>query len=112
MCDCDGTEIENLKDQVCNIDIAFRNAEAELSIVRDDLAGTTKTLDKYRELHVMMTHTIRTLTEERDTTREVLQGVTTAYSDLLGLYAKNCSEYDALVSRYDDLLLRNDSEHG
>ena len=101
------------------------NTKAELSDVRRDLEDTTTTLDNYRDIHVKSSRinstlrksiadqedTIRTLMDERDLAREMLQNLSTAYTDLLGLYAKNCDEYDSLVSRYDDLLLRCDAEN-
>ena len=54
----------------------------------------------------------RTLTEERDLSRELFQGMVSAYADLLDRYSKMRDDYDGLVSRYDALLLRCDAEHG
>ena len=101
------------------------NAKADLFVVRYDLADTTKTLDKYRDMHVKMSRansdlrksaadlneTLAMITEERDLSRELFQGMVSAYADLLDRYAKMCDDYDGLVSRYDDLLLRCDFEH-
>ena len=146
MCECLEEEIEALKTKVKKeaeradiwtnlwdlsgntireLQATLDNAKADLFVVRYDLADTTKTLDKYRGMHVNMSRansdlrksvsdledTIRTLTEERDLARELFQGMVSEYADLLDRYAKMCVDYDGLVSRYD-LLLRCDVEHG
>ena len=104
----------------------LRKTKAELSVVRSDLADTTATLDNYRDMHVNSSRinsvlrksvsdledTIRTLTEERDTAREMFQGMLSKYAELSDRHSKMCDDYDGLVSRYDDLLLRCDDEHG
>ena len=85
----------------------LHNTKAELSEVRHDLADTTKTLDKYRDMHVKrsranselrksvadMEDTIRTLTEERDLARELFQGMMSEYADLLDRYSILCDAY-------------------
>ena len=146
MCECLEEEIEALKTKVKKeaeradiwtnlwdlsgntireLQATLDNAKADLFVVRYDLADTTKTLDKYRGMHVNMSRAnsdlrksvsglkdaIRTLTEERDLARELFQGMVSEYADLLDRYAKMCDDYDGLVSRYD-LLLRCDVEHG
>ena len=122
MCDCNAIEIKNLKSKVRNLDLAFRNAEAEVVLVRYDLVDTKETLDKYRDMHVKMSRAnselrktvsvledaIRTLTEERDLSRELFQGMVSAYADLLDRYAKSCDDYEDLASRF---IWRDDSEH-
>ena len=114
MCDCNAIEIKNLKSKVRNLDLAFRNAEAEVVLVRYDLVDTKETLDKYRDMHVKMSRanselrksvsvledTIRTLTVERDLSRELFQGMVSAYADLLDRYAKSCDDYAELASRF------------
>ena len=111
MCDCNAIEIKNLKGQVSNLDIAFHNAVAELSVARSDLEDTNTALDAYRELRAKMSTNIRMLTEERDLSRELFQGMVSEYADLLDRHSKMCDDYDGLVSRYDALLSRNDAEH-
>lgn len=132
MCNkCLEEEIEDLKAKVkreaewasttiSELRATLSNTKAELSDVRRDLEDTTTTLDNYRDIHVKSSRinstlrksvsdqedAIRTLTEERDVSREMHQSLSTAYNDLLVLYVKNCDEYDSLVSRYDDLLAR------
>ena len=114
MCDCNAIEIKNLKSKVRNLDLAFRNAEAEVVLVRYDLVDTKETLDKYRDMHVKMSRAnselrktvsvledaIRTLTEERDLSRELFQGMVSAYADLLDRYAKSCDDYAELASLF------------
>lgn len=187
MCECLEEEIEELKaelkreadrttswmrlwclnvDTVSELRASLSNTKAELSGVRLDLADTTTTLDRYRDMHVNMsransdlrksvadledtirtlteernlaTHvksiransdlgesfsgiwvsdsdredTIRTLTGDRDLAREMYQGVCSKYAELLDRHSKMCVDYDGLVSRYDDLLLHCDAEHG
>ena len=98
------------------------NTKAEMSGVRLDLADTTKTLDKYRGMHVKMSRansdlrksaadlneTLAMITEERDLSRELFQGMVSAYADLLDRYAKSCDDYEDLASRF---IWRDDSEH-
>ena len=98
------------------------STKAELSNVRLDLADTTKTLDKYRGMHVEMSRansdlrksaadlneTLAMITEERDLSRELFQGMVSAYADLLDRYAKSCDDYEDLASRF---IWRDDSEH-
>ena len=91
-------------DTVSELRVTLKNTKAELSDAQSDLADTTTTLDKYRRAN-------SELTEERDLSRELFQGMVSAYADLLDRYAKMCDDYDGLVSRYDDLLLRCDFEH-
>lgn len=66
--------------------------EEELAAVRLDLADTTTTLDRYRDMRVKMEGIIRTLTEERDLSRELFQGMVSEYADLLDRYAKLCDD--------------------
>ena len=147
MCECLEEEIEALKTKVKKeaeradiwtnlwdlsgntireLQATLDNAKADLFVVRYDLADTTKTLDKYRGMHVNMSRansdlrksvsdledTIRTRTEERDLSRELFQGMVSEYADLLDRHSKMCDDYDGLVSRYDAALLHCDSEHG
>ena len=108
MCDCNAIEIKNLKSKVRNLDLAFRNAEAEVVLVRYDLVDTKETLDKYRDMHVKMSRanselrksvsvledTIRTLMEERDLSRELFQGMVRECADLLARYSKKCDDFE------------------
>ena len=149
MCDCDylEEEVEELKAEVKqkseqinswrrlwvikrNTDrelwATLHNTKAELTEVRHDLADTTKTLDKYRDMHVKRSRansdlrksvadledTIHTLTEERDLARELFQGMVTKHAKLLDRYSMIRDHYDDLVSRYDALLPHNEAEHG
>ena len=120
MCNkCLAKEIEDLQAKLSS-------TKAELSGVRLDLAGTTTTLDKYRDMHEKMSRvnsnlrrcvsdldsansdlrkcvsdqedTIRTLMEERDLSRELFQGMVSAYADLLDRYSKMCDDDEELVS--------------
>ena len=91
-----------------------------MSDARLDLGDTTRTLDKCRALCARrgmaindlrksasdLEDTIRTLTEERDVSREMLQSLSTAYDDLSVLYAKSCDDYEKLASRF---IWRNDA---
>ena len=88
--------------------------EEELAAVRLDQADTTKTLDKYRDMHVKMSRanselrhsvsdledTMASLTEERDLARELFQGMVSEYADLLDRYVKSCDDYAELSSRF------------
>ena len=90
------------------------NTKAELSGVRQDLADTTKTLDKYREMHVKMSRANSELrksvadmnealvacTGERDLARELFQGMVSEYADLLDRYSKMCDDYGVEASHY------------
>ena len=114
MHECNDAEIKTLKAQVRRLELAFHNAEAELAVVRYDLVDTTETLDKYRDMHVKMSRakselrksvsgledTIRTLTEERDLSRESFQGMVSEYADLLVRYEKSCDDYGKSASRF------------
>ena len=96
------------------LNVALDNTKAELTVVRSNLADTSKTLDKYRGMHVKMSKansdlrksvsdledTIRTLTEERDLSRELFQGMVSEYADLLDRYTKSCDDYEELASRF------------
>ena len=126
MCKCLEEEIEELKAElkqeteraitwrslwnlsgntISELRATLSNAETELAAVRHDLADTNTTLDKYRDMHVKMSRAKSDLTEERDLSRVLFQGVVSEYADLLDRYAKKCDDYDAQVSRYD-------TEHG
>ena len=149
MCDCNAWEIKNLKGQVRSaeaelvaakqaattwrkhylllrtrwrdLNVALENTKAELSGVRSDLADTTKTLDKYREMHAKMSkanselrksvadlnETLATRTEERDLARELYQDRIRCYADLLNRYSKTCDDYEELASRF---IWRNDAD--
>ena len=143
MCKCREEEIEELKarvkreadradlwrslwdlqqNTVSELQAELRNTKADLFVVRYDLADTTKTLDKYRDMHVKLSRaksdlgksvsdledTIRTLTEERDLSRELFQGMVSEYADLLDRYAKSCDDYKELASRF---VWRNVDDH-
>ena len=145
MCDCDylEDEVEELRAEVKQkseqinswnrlwvlngntvreLRATLHNTKAELSAVRHDLADTTKTLDKYRDMHVKMSRanselrksvadlneTLEALTEERDLARELFQGMVREYADLSDRYAKSCDDYKVLASRF---VWRNDAEH-
>ena len=138
MCDCDylEDEVEELRaavkqkseqinswrrlwvlkwNTVRELRATLHNTKAELSEVRHDLAGTTKTLDKYRDMHVKMSRakselrksvadlneTLATRTEERDLARELYQDMIRGYACLLDRYTEKCADYDARVSRHD-----------
>ena len=134
MCDCNAAEIKNLKGQVRNLELVYLNTKAELGLVCYNLVDTKASLAAEKKVSAAaenehkraldrchsvlrksvsdLKDTIRTLTEERDTAREVFQGVLSEYAELSDRHSKMCDDYDGLVSRYDDLLLRCDDEHG
>ena len=129
MCEYLEEEIEELRATLRNaeadlfVDLRKNVADtkAELSVVRSNLADTTTTLDKYRGMHVKMSRTnsdlrksvsdlevtIRTLTEERDLSREWFQGMVSAYADLSDRYAKSCDDYEKLAVHF---IWRNDAD--
>ena len=125
MCDCDylEDEVEELKvkvkqeadrankwcrlwvlkvDTVRELRATLHNTKAELSAVRHDLADTTKTLDKYRDMHVKtsrakselrksvanLNEKLEALTEER----EMFRDMEVKYADLLVRYSKKCND--------------------
>ena len=97
---------DSKRDTISELRAEINNTKAELLGVRADQADTTATLDRYRDMHVMMSRTnsglrksasdlegiIRTLTEERDLSRELFQGMVSEYADLLDRYAKLCDD--------------------
>ena len=103
----------------CNLRCELRNdlddKKAELADMRADLAGATTTLGAFRESHGKMSKanselrksvsdledTIRTLTEERDISRELFRGMVGEYADLVDRYTVKCDDYEGLASRYD-----------
>ena len=114
-------EAERASTTISELRAALSNTKAELSDVRRDLEDTTTTLDNYRDTHVKSSRinstlrksiadqedTVRTLTAERDLSRELFQGMVSAYADLLDRYSKTCDDYEELVSRF---IWRNDAD--
>ena len=84
-------EAERASTTISELRAALSNTKAELSDVRSDLSEDT----------------VRTLTAERDLSRELFQGMVSAYADLLDRYSKTCDDYEELVSRF---IWRNDAD--
>ena len=62
--------------------LTLSNTKAELSGVRQDLADTTKTLDKYREMHVKMSRANSELRKALDKYREMHVKMSRSNSEL------------------------------
>lgn len=98
-----------LRSQWRDLNITLDNTRAELSGVRSDLEDTTKTLDKYREMHVKrsranselrksvadLNEALEMRTEERDLARELFKAMMNEYADLLDRYSILCDAYEA-----------------
>ena len=81
MCNCNTIEIEDLRCQVRGLSSLLRNAKADLFVARYELADTTKTLDKYREMYVKMRKANSELRKERDNTKAELSVVWSNLAD-------------------------------
>ena len=75
-------------------------------MTRFNLTYSDDTCSDLRKSVSDLEDTICRLTEERDLSRELFQGMASEYANLLARYEKSCDDYEKLASRF---IWRNDA---